>query len=348
MDYRRAEILSGGAGKGFCYTGYIKAKEDLGITDSDLGEKSLKFAASIGSYYAAGLSLGVKAGEIERFTENNKKLMGNLFKPRLDRIMSALAGLGNLGNPRSIENCNGDDPDSLPDTGLCDIRNLERIARVFTGDKKLKDVKDLNIIVTDRQTFKPIVMNYKTFPDVYVYEAIMASSAFLPAFSPVIIKNEGLKTIVMDGGLSNNVPLDLALLEESVREIVCVDLSYASAVRKIPVTGNFIWDYSLESFSAGAQKTRGIFEAQKLDYDKIAKDRIVEMECNGKKQVLYLTPNIHYTRSFRSDTDNVRELSEKGYEEFREALKEFEEYKKGNKPAFGTYSCSDSDSKVSI
>src|SRR5271157_5540554 len=104
MEYRRAEVLSGGAGKGFCYTGYLKAKEDLKLTDADLGDKSLKFGASIGSYYAAALSLGVSSQEIESFTRNNKKLMENLFKPRLDKVMSAVASLGNFGNHHSPEN----------------------------------------------------------------------------------------------------------------------------------------------------------------------------------------------------------------------------------------------------
>ena len=298
MDYTRAEILGGGAGKGLHYTAYIKAKEDLHLTDSDLGDRSLKYGTSIGSMFAAGLSEGISSEDIRKIVLENKKIIDSLFRPKW-----------------IFENA-----------GLSDFRDLEKIVREIVGSKKMKDMPDLNIMGTDRNSMESVLINYENFPDVHVYEAILASSAIAPLFPPRTIGKDENKIRVVDGGYSNGLPLDIVVKNESIKEIICTDLMAVSKSRPIPETRNIFDNYSLLTIHSGTEKIRQIFAILGMDYEKAINDVVLQIP-GTEKLLCYVTPNINFRHLFKMSIKDFEELSKDG-SDFTEALQKFEKFKK--------------------
>ncbi|MCL5730261.1 MAG: patatin-like phospholipase family protein [Candidatus Pacearchaeota archaeon] len=332
MVYRRAEVFSGGGGKGFYYLGHMRAKRDLKLTDRDLGDVSWKLGVSVGGYAAAASSLGLSPEEAGSFIEAKMNIIKKAFRPDYSLIAHYVCrSIGEFiaRKNHSGENGNHDySNDEISRVGFFSSERLERIARELVGEKKFKDLPDLNLLVTEWGSFQSILLNSETCPDAPVYKGLAATSSY-DFVSPVIIDVNGKKKICADGGMSNNMPLNLALSVGSINEIVCVDLLHASSLNKVPFTLNPLKNFTLEKMFSGVQRTRGLFEfGLGLDYDEVVKRKMIKIERDGAvKKVLYLTPNIHYSRTFHADTENFQELAEMGYKESLEILAEFEKFK---------------------
>lgn len=188
-DYEVAEVFNGGAGQGSGYPGYTHSKEVLGITDSDLGARTLKIGGSIGSHAAAWASKGIRYQALMEFFELNGELLKGLFSINSRKRNSSLEGL----------------------------------SKAFVGeDTRFGDLEDLNIPATDitESIRKPFTLNYKTAPDVKVYKGIMGSSSAPFLYDSVKIKIDGKTREFIDVGFSGyNLVLE-AMSHESVREII--------------------------------------------------------------------------------------------------------------------------------
>lgn len=310
-DYSKAEVFGGGAGKGFYLLGYLRAKEELGLDK----EESLKIGVSIGSFLVPVMSLGIPSREVKEYLIENRKTLQNVLRAKPTRVVPAVMGLFGKNGYHSFQYPDSQE-EELEEIGLSQSGNLEKIARGLVGDKKFKDLKDLRIVVSNIRTLEPIVLSYENFPDLPVYIGMSMSAAVPPFSRPYRLGKKSQGVLVMDGGLSNNVPLDVAVYNNSVRNITCIDFMHVSSEKPLPVAENPLQEYFLLSTFPNANRLKGFFEWYlNVDYAEAARVQTIHTSLDGGKTILYHTPDIHHSRLSRFDTKNINELSEQGYKE---------------------------------
>ena len=198
-DFQTALVLSGGGARGFAHIGVIRALEEVGFYPDVVIGTSM--GAIVGVFYSCGMS----ADEIERYMKSID-WYSVLTGPKLRSIklvaqkMYELPGLFNLKFddkfnlvfPRNILSIQG-------------IQNIvfQRIAYwefVCGGDFDNLFIP-FRAVATDIKTGRTIVLDKGSLSRV-----VAASSAFPLIFAPVKIDS----LLLVDGGLTNNVPCDVA------------------------------------------------------------------------------------------------------------------------------------------
>jgi len=198
-DFQTALVLSGGGARGFAHIGVIRALEEVGFYPDVVIGTSM--GAIVGVFYSCRMS----ADEIERYMKSID-WYSVLTGPKLRSIklvaqkMYELPGLFNLKFddkfnlvfPRNILSIQG-------------IQNIvfQRIAYwefVCGGDFDNLFIP-FRAVATDIKTGRTIVLDKGSLSRV-----VAASSAFPLIFAPVKIDS----LLLVDGGLTNNVPCDVA------------------------------------------------------------------------------------------------------------------------------------------
>ena len=321
-DQRVGLVLSGGGAKGLAHIGAIKVIEDSGVKIDYIAGTSM--GAIVGALYASGYSSDELLVLFKQ--ANFEKLIRDDFQRK---------------NKSSFERKDTDKHAvTLPFNNfkLTIPSAISKGQNVYNFYAKLLDhVKDVNdfsklpipflCIATDVETGKQVVFNEGYLPDV-----ITASGAIPTLFEPVNLNGK----LLVDGGVSNNYPID-ELLAKGVDIIIGVDvqdslrkkekLNSASDImfqlsnfgtqsqmdEKIDRTTVYIkpniTNYSIVSFDQGEEIYAAGYEAAKASEDRlveIANKQTIKQEQPVNKErpeeyaikKIEILGNENYTRSY--------------------------------------------------
>lgn len=229
-DHSLAPVLSGGNALGAYHGGAYQALHEAGwLPDRVVG-------ASAGAVSGAVICGNAPEHRLERLMALWRPAPAGHPYPSSDfmeqarrsssALSSMLLGQPGLFGPRSLYGPqwnpfgNGEPPSLYDATPMIDT--LERLV-----DFQLLNTADPPLAVTavDIGTGEDVVFDARTHelgPD-----HIRASSALLPAFSPVVIGER----LLADAGLSVNLPLDAIFSEENLEPLICI------AVDLVPLRG---------------------------------------------------------------------------------------------------------------
>jgi predicted acylesterase/phospholipase RssA len=188
-------VIGGGGPFGFTAFGVFKQLHDVGFWDI----KNIKtiFATSIGSLVGAFLLLGYDYSYIYDY----------FVKRPWEKIFKNI-GVNNIFN-------------IYTDKGAIDIYPLyiESLTMVLeakgmTSGVTLKEFYDysgveLNIIVSEINTFKYEILSYKTYPDIELIKALTMSASLPVIFTPHFLDDK----CFIDGGIFSNYPVNICLDE---------------------------------------------------------------------------------------------------------------------------------------
>lgn len=194
---RTALVLSGGGSRGAIGVGLYKALVELSIP------VDLIVCSSIGAVNGALIAGGMSPSELERHWKSLRTADVIGWRWQFLRLL--------VGAPSAFSNAN--------------LRNLLRRTlpvRTF-GDLQIP----LAIVTTDLETGETIVLTEGDLID-----AILASTALPGLFPPIAWRGRRL----VDGGLSNNVPIDLAIERGAQRVIGML----CGCTRGLPARANFV------------------------------------------------------------------------------------------------------------
>lgn len=187
-------VLSGGGAKGFAHIGVLKVLEEAGVKIDYIAGTSM--GAVIGGLYAVGYN----AKQIDSIfhTTDFDKLV-NDYIPRssknfYEKKNDALYAFSLPFNKFKI---------GLPIALSKGMYNYGMLDKLCYAVKDNNDFAKLNIpflcIATNVETGQQIILDKG-----YLTQCLLASSSFPSLFSPVEIDNK----ILIDGGVSNNYPID--------------------------------------------------------------------------------------------------------------------------------------------
>ena len=187
-------VLSGGGAKGFAHIGVIKVLEKSGVKIDYIGGTSV--GAVIGALYASGYN-AAQLDSIFRDTDFNNLITDyiprsskNFYEKRNDELYAFSLPVNNfkVGIPLSLSK---------------GMFNFNLINRLTKHVKEIHDFSKLPIpflcIATDIETGQEVVLDKG-----YLAKALLASSAFPSIFAPVELDGK----LLVDGGVSNNYPID--------------------------------------------------------------------------------------------------------------------------------------------
>lgn len=218
-------VLSGGGAKGMAHVGVIRAMERAGIRPDYI------VGTSMGSVIGGLYSLGYSADELEEIV---RSIDWDLIISNRVSFETVAFEEMEYYNRYLLEFPIKNGKISLP-SGLIEGQMLSEVLQYFTWPaRKYQNFDDFPIpfrcIATDISTGAPII-----FEDGYLHDALRSSIAIPTAFTAFQLDS----TMVVDGGVVNNFPVDV------VREMG------ANFVIGVNVAGeNFVKAAELESFAS--------------------------------------------------------------------------------------------------
>ncbi len=212
-EEKTALVLSGGGARGFAHIGVLRALEEIGFYPDMIVGTSM--GALIGALYASGNS----SREIENYIRNTK--WNKLFSPKpyrdIEFVTQKISDLPELFTVKFDENFNVIFPTNLLPTQQLQERIFQMMVYPEYASKGNFDSLAIpfRAVATDITTGQAVVLK-----DGSLAKSITASSAFPIVFAPVAIDT----FLLVDGGLTNNVPSDVAV-EMGATFIVAVDVT---------------------------------------------------------------------------------------------------------------------------
>jgi NTE family protein len=187
-------VLSGGGAKGFAHIGVLRVLEEAGVKIDYIGGTSM--GAVVGGLYASGYS----ATQIDSvFNATNFDELLQDYIPRTSKSFYEKHNDEMYAISLPVRNFSVGVPIALS-KGMYNYNLLAKLTH------KVRHVRNFNqlpipfvCIATDIETGKEVEL--KTG---YLAQAMLASSAFPTLFSPVEINGR----LLIDGGVSNNYPID--------------------------------------------------------------------------------------------------------------------------------------------
>lgn len=194
---RVAVVLSGGGALGFAHIGVIEALEEAGI------QPELVVGTSMGSIVGAMYSCGLSVGQMREAVGSAD--WSKLFSDALDR-RSLPANERALHGGHLLQSSFSSEGIGLL-SGLIEGRRIMEYLYEYLGPFALvSDFDDLPVpfraIATDLETSEAVVLGDGSLP-----AALRASFAFPGAFTPIVIDGR----VLVDGGVVNNLPVDVAI-----------------------------------------------------------------------------------------------------------------------------------------
>lgn len=279
---KNALVLSGGGARAFAHLGVLKALEEANwYPDLVVGTS---MGAIIGAMYCSGLSSDEiyhylkKINWNEILTKKRYRDIESISKKNID--IPAIFSLKidedfNIRYPRYI----------LSTQGMA-----ERIMRVTLGPQYYSEGNfdslaiPLRVVATNIRTGKPVVFNSGNLPKV-----LSGSAAYPIVLSPVELDS----MLLVDGGLTNNVPCDVAK-KEGANFIVAVNMSSKIANQETDLSTTAYVDQTINTL-AYYSDTRNLHLAD-----------------------LLITPQVG--EIFSTDFDSIDVLREIGYREAKKKI----------------------------
>ncbi|WP_439333845.1 patatin-like phospholipase family protein [Vibrio agarilyticus] len=207
-----ALVLAGGGAKGAAHIGVLKALEEMRIPVDYVTGTSM--GAFVGGLYATGMS----ASEIERFIEEVDWNQG--YRDRVSRGERRIRDKENedrfqLRTDLGINLNSAEAP-----RGVVQGQNMLRILRHTTGNlPALSSFDQLAVpfrsVATDILALEEVVID-----NGYLVDAMMASMSVPGALPPYELQG----TLLVDGGVINNMPVDVAR-DMGADHVIAVDIS---------------------------------------------------------------------------------------------------------------------------
>ena len=207
-----ALVLSGGGAKGAAHLGVLKVLEEMHVpVDMVLG-------TSMGSYVAGMYALGYSAEEVTNKTlqmDWNKGYQDKVTRQDLSLRKKVQADEFQLQTDIGLS----DGKVKLPE-GMYQGQGMAALLREATSNlPELRSFNELPLpyraIATDMETVQPVVLDRGNLA------LVMQASMSIPgALKPVEIDNK----LLADGGIVNNLPIDIAL-KMGADVIIAVDIS---------------------------------------------------------------------------------------------------------------------------
>lgn len=232
-------VLSGGGAKGAAHVGVLKALEENNLIPSSVA------GASIGAIVGGLYSIGYNAFALEKTLKHFSKNYSMLLDPCYPQYVLSIFQL--------ITNS------TITMSGLLRGNKIEAYLKKLTKNKKISqtnmrfiatsvDLKSAKTIAyTNNIESLPKIDNLEWRNDAYLYEIMRASSALPAIFYPKKLNNY----LLIDGGISNNLPIDLLYLTGE-KNILAVNLT--QKYEKTQNTGLFeITMHSLEIMQLNAK-----------------------------------------------------------------------------------------------
>jgi NTE family protein len=187
-------VLSGGGAKGFAHIGVLKVLEQAGVKIDYIGGTSI--GAVVGGLYASGYN-ATQIDSIFKDTDFNNLITDfiprsskNFYEKRNDELYALTLPVKKfkVGIPAGLSK---------------GLYNFNLLSRLTNNVRHVRDFSKLPIpflcIATDIETGEQVILDKGCLP-----QALLASSAFPSLFSPVEIDGK----LLVDGGVSNNYPID--------------------------------------------------------------------------------------------------------------------------------------------
>jgi len=220
---KTALILSGGGARGFAHIGVIKALEEIGFYPDLIVGTSI--GALIGALYASGNT----PQEIEEYVADihwNKVMTAEPFRD-IEFVSQKIMSLPELFTLRFDDQFNVLFPRNLLSTQALQERIFQMTIypEYYAGSDFDSLAIPLRIVTTDLKKGKMVVLSKGNLA-----RSVTASSAFPIILAPVKYGSY----LLADGGLTNNVPIDVAR-DLGADFIVAVDVSS----KVLPLAENF-------------------------------------------------------------------------------------------------------------
>src|SRR5690349_16272318 len=191
-------VLAGGGAKGGAHVGVLKVLEEMHIPIDCIA------GTSMGALVGGGYASGIPAAELQTFvtTINWGKVVGSQGRRDLEPIEQKRAG---ATYSNEFEFGITQEGVTLPG-GLVNTSNIEDLLRTYVATARMQDQFDklpipFRAVATDMVTGTMVVLKEGDLAT-----AMRASMAIPGAFAPVIMD----KYILNDGGLVQNIPIDVA------------------------------------------------------------------------------------------------------------------------------------------
>ena len=337
-------VLSGGGAKGFAHIGVLKVIDSLGIKVDYVAGTSM--GAIIGSLYASGYS-GKQLDSLFKSLNFDDVISDNL--PREAKTFYERVNSEKYVISLPFDNFKLKLPSAI--SGGQNVYNL--LTKLTLPVSEIHDFNKLPIpffcIATDIETGQMIVLDKGNLA-----QAITASGAFPSLFRPVIIDGR----ILIDGGVSNNYPID-ELKAKGVEKIIGVDVQDSLVTReeltsapeillqinnyrtinemkkKVQKTDVYIKpnikDFTVISFSEGREIVKSGEHAALLKIDELKSLSTVKKDSN-KIEIknihldsitinnIILNGNIRYSRAYILGKLKLKSRTKVSYDQFSKGV----------------------------
>ena len=205
-------VFSGGGARGSYQVGAWKAMRELGLDK----QVSIVSGASVGSINGAAFIQG-DYDQMEEFWREVS--FETVFKSDFERSNNYYFSLLK---------------DFIKNKGV-DVSPLKNRIREYLDEDKIRNSAiDFGIITYDLKKLNQIELYKKDIPKGLMSEYIIASSTF-PLFKPHTVND----TKYLDGGISDNIPIELCLQKEGVNLIIIIDLGVLDSLFPSKILSNY-------------------------------------------------------------------------------------------------------------
>ncbi len=287
VPQKKALVLSGGGARAFAHIGVLKALEEAGWYPD------LIVGTSMGAIIGAMYSCGKTPDEIHQFLKKTKWediLTKKLYRD-VEQISKKRIDIPSIFTLRIDDNFNIKYPRYILSTqGISERLLPVTLGPEFYSNHNFDSLAvPLRVVATNIKSGKPVVFSAGDLP------RILAGSAAYPiVLSPVEIDS----MLLVDGGLTNNVPCDVAKAEDADYILAVNMVSQVSDHRSSLSTTDFM-DQTINTLAyysdtknlhlADHVITPKATEIYSTDFDSI--DVLVEKGYRATRNILFELPN---------------------------------------------------------
>lgn len=298
--------LSGGSVRGMSHIGALRALEEEGLKPDMIAGTSA--GSIVASLYATGMTVDQIEKNVFRFAlcSIDIDLLG---------ILEGMLNLGPLFKGRPVLD------------GLIKGRRIERIMYKLTGAKKMyqtkiplaitaTDVSDGTLVVFVSKKLHSYSKDIIFWDNALISEAVRASIAIPFIFKPKVMNIHGRRVRLVDGGVVNNLPVDILRMMGATK-IIGINLGY-SGDRQKGIDNIFeIGNQSIDIMSYQITKLRNKLEDV---VELVFKGKPYFLTGKRRHNVVVVNPHIYDVSLF--EVNRIPECIERGYRAMKDRLPE--------------------------
>jgi len=289
--------LSGGGIRGASHIGALRALEEAGLRPDMVAGTSA--GSIIASLYATGMTVGSMEKKFIKYAPY-------ILDFDLAGSFGAILRLCSLFNGQSVLD------------GLIKGNRAEKIMKSLTDGKTISQTNiPLAITATDINDGTAIVFSSKRLAgfvtgravccsNVFISQAVRASIAIPVVFKPKILEVEGKQRRLVDGGVANNLPVDV-LRMMGAHKIIGINLGYSGQMQEQVDNILEIGSQTIDIMMYHMTKLRN------------SNENVVELLHNGRStlypfmshETVVLNPHIYDVSLF--DMKRIPDCIERGY-----------------------------------